>query len=405
MVGSFSIDGFGGTLLAPRRRRLRRGPSGVQRHDRPAAGGHRPVRVGRRRGRRRRLWRARTTCRSRSTAAATASPAPRSSTPASASTCGACAASTVDPDASTARVEGGATWGEVDAATQEHGLAVTGGRVSTTGVAGLALGSGSGWLERAFGFVCDNLLEAEVVTADGRAWSPRRRRRTPTCSGVCGAAAATSASSPRSPSGSTRSGPIVLGGMLMYPAAMAGELRALLPRLHRRRPRRGRQRASRSSPRRPRTSCPSRCAASRSSASCAATPARSRTARRRSGRCGSSPYLGIDMVAADAVRRGAAAARRAEPEGHAELLDGRLPAPSCPTRRSTRSSSIATKPGLAVDPDHPRARRRRRRPGRRGRHGLRAAHRAVEHPLPLDVARPGRHRDEHRLHPRSSPRR
>src|SRR5689334_11480420 len=52
---------------------------------------------------------------------------------------------TVDPDARTARVEAGCTWGEVDAATQAHALAVTGGRVSTTGVAGLALGSGSGW--------------------------------------------------------------------------------------------------------------------------------------------------------------------------------------------------------------------------------------------------------------------
>jgi hypothetical protein len=74
----------------------------------------------------------------------------------------------VDPSAKVARVEGGATWGLVDAATQEHGLATTGGRVSTTGVGGLTLGSGSGWLERKFGFVCDNLVKAEVVTADGR---------------------------------------------------------------------------------------------------------------------------------------------------------------------------------------------------------------------------------------------
>jgi FAD/FMN-containing dehydrogenase len=74
----------------------------------------------------------------------------------------------VDPGARTAEVAGGCTWGEVDAATQEHGLAVTGGRVPTTGVAGLALGSGSGWIERKFGFTCDNLVEAEVVTADGR---------------------------------------------------------------------------------------------------------------------------------------------------------------------------------------------------------------------------------------------
>jgi FAD/FMN-containing dehydrogenase len=73
----------------------------------------------------------------------------------------------VDPGARVVRAGGGLTWGELDAATQEHGLAVTGGRVPSTGVAGLALGSGSGWIERAFGFTCDNLLEAEVVTAAG----------------------------------------------------------------------------------------------------------------------------------------------------------------------------------------------------------------------------------------------
>ncbi|MCW2672169.1 MAG: linked oxidase-like protein [Frankiales bacterium] len=73
----------------------------------------------------------------------------------------------VDADARLARAGGGLTWGELDAATQEHGLAVTGGRVPTTGVGGLSLGSGSGWLERAFGFTCDNLVEAEVVTAAG----------------------------------------------------------------------------------------------------------------------------------------------------------------------------------------------------------------------------------------------
>ena len=75
---------------------------------------------------------------------------------------------TVDPAARVVRAEAGLTWGEFDAATQEYGLAVTGGRVTSTGIAGLALGSGSGWLERKFGFVCDNLVKAEVVTADGR---------------------------------------------------------------------------------------------------------------------------------------------------------------------------------------------------------------------------------------------
>ena len=74
----------------------------------------------------------------------------------------------VDPVAHTARVGGGCTWGTLDEATQEHGLAVTGGRVSSTGVGGLTLGSGSGWLERKLGFTCDSVLSFEVVTASGQ---------------------------------------------------------------------------------------------------------------------------------------------------------------------------------------------------------------------------------------------
>jgi hypothetical protein len=63
---------------------------------------------------------------------------------------------------------GGTTWGELDAATQEHGLAVPGGFISTTGVAGLTLGGGFGWLSRLAGLTSDNLVAGEVVTADGR---------------------------------------------------------------------------------------------------------------------------------------------------------------------------------------------------------------------------------------------
>ncbi len=74
----------------------------------------------------------------------------------------------VDPGSRTATVAGGATWSAFDRATQPHGLATTGGRVSSTGVAGLTLGGGSGWLEREWGLACDNLLEVELVAADGR---------------------------------------------------------------------------------------------------------------------------------------------------------------------------------------------------------------------------------------------
>ncbi len=73
----------------------------------------------------------------------------------------------VDPAARTVRCGSGLDWGELDRATQEHGLAVTGGRVSTTGVCGLAIGSGSGWLERTWGLTSDKLIGVRLVTASG----------------------------------------------------------------------------------------------------------------------------------------------------------------------------------------------------------------------------------------------
>lgn len=74
----------------------------------------------------------------------------------------------IDPVCRVARVGGGATWADFDRAAQRYGLATTGCRNSLTGVAGLTLGGGSGWLERQFGFACDNLLSVDLVTADGR---------------------------------------------------------------------------------------------------------------------------------------------------------------------------------------------------------------------------------------------
>ncbi len=73
----------------------------------------------------------------------------------------------VDPKDRTARAEGGATWGDFNHATYPFGLATTGGIISTTGVGGLTLGGGIGYLARGFGLSCDNLISADVVTADG----------------------------------------------------------------------------------------------------------------------------------------------------------------------------------------------------------------------------------------------
>ena len=74
----------------------------------------------------------------------------------------------VDPARKTARAQGGATWGAFNDATHAHGLATTGGIISTTGVGGLTLGGGIGYLTRGHGLSCDNLRAAEVVTADGK---------------------------------------------------------------------------------------------------------------------------------------------------------------------------------------------------------------------------------------------
>ncbi|MFH8287077.1 FAD-binding oxidoreductase [Streptomyces antibioticus] len=75
---------------------------------------------------------------------------------------------TVDPEARTARIAGGATMSDLDRACEPHALATTGGRASTTGVGGFVLGGGTGWLDRCHGLAVDNLLGVDLVTADGR---------------------------------------------------------------------------------------------------------------------------------------------------------------------------------------------------------------------------------------------
>lgn len=127
----------------------------------------------------------------------------------------------IDPVAQTCRAEAGLNWGEFDAATAAHGLAMTGGRNPTTGIAGLSLGSGSGWLERKCGYACDNLISAEVVTADGRRVIASENENAELFWGLRGGGGnfgVVTAFHFRL----HRLGPIVLAGVLMYPAPMAG---------------------------------------------------------------------------------------------------------------------------------------------------------------------------------------
>ena len=126
----------------------------------------------------------------------------------------------VDPLTRSCRAGAGLTWGELDAATQQHGLAVTGGRVSTTGIGGLVLGGGSGWIERRCGYAVDNLSSVETVTADGRILTASESENPElfwaTRGGGGNFGVVTSFELRLH-----ELGPTVIGGMLLYPAATA----------------------------------------------------------------------------------------------------------------------------------------------------------------------------------------
>jgi FAD/FMN-containing dehydrogenase len=129
----------------------------------------------------------------------------------------------VDPEEQTARAQAGVTWGEFDRETQQFGLATTGGRITHTGIAGLTLGSGSGWLERKYGLTCDNLISAAIVTADGRFLKASASENEDLFWGLRGGGGnfgvVTSFEYQIHPVG-----PMVLGGMLLHPFSKAGEL-------------------------------------------------------------------------------------------------------------------------------------------------------------------------------------
>jgi FAD/FMN-containing dehydrogenase/pimeloyl-ACP methyl ester carboxylesterase len=126
----------------------------------------------------------------------------------------------LDPRARVCRAQAGLTWGELDAATQEHGLAVTGGRVSTTGLGGLVLGGGSGWIERKCGYSVDNLLAVEVVTADGRIITASETEH-PDLFWAARGAGPNFGVATRFEFRLHPIGPTVLGGIVLYPAPMA----------------------------------------------------------------------------------------------------------------------------------------------------------------------------------------
>jgi FAD/FMN-containing dehydrogenase len=129
----------------------------------------------------------------------------------------------VDPIARTARAQAGVTWGEFDVETQAFGLATTGGVISTTGIAGLTLGGGVGWLNGRFGLACDNLISADVVTADGQFLRASEQENTELFWGLRGGGGnfgiVTSFEYRVHPVG-----PIVLSGPVFHPAARAREV-------------------------------------------------------------------------------------------------------------------------------------------------------------------------------------
>lgn len=129
----------------------------------------------------------------------------------------------VDPVARVARANAGVLWGEFDRETQLFGLATPGGRTTTTGVGGFTLGGGYGWLSSKYGLACDNLLSVDLVTADGRIVTASERENEELFWGLRGGGGnfgvVTSYEFALHPVG-----PIVLGGLLIYPFEAARDV-------------------------------------------------------------------------------------------------------------------------------------------------------------------------------------
>ena len=329
--------------------------------------------------------------RSRCTAAATGSPAPPSST---AALC--IDLRGLDASRSTRTPRGAALrWAAPGGARstprpRSTGSRVTGGRISTTGVGGLSLGSGSGWLERYCGLTCDSLIEAEVVTADGRVVPAAPETRTRTCSGPSAAEAATSASSTQFRFRLHEVGPIVLGGMLLFPGDRAREVLALWRDLMLDAPdAMGSGVALITAPPADFVPEPARGQPAVGVIVCHAGPI-------AEGEQVVAPLREFGPPAVDLVQPMPYVAvqqliDQGNPPGDAQLLERRLPGRA--PRRGDRRVRLA-RPACAVadDPGHRGRRGRGAGPRRRGRHGVRPAAGAVQPAPASPCGRPIRRR-------------
>jgi FAD/FMN-containing dehydrogenase len=129
----------------------------------------------------------------------------------------------IDPSTRIARTGGGVLWGEFDKATQEHGLHTPGGRVTTTGVGGFTTGGGYGWTSSKHGLTCDNLISAQVVTADGRVLNASEEENEDLFWGIRGGGGNFGVVT-RFDFRLHQLGPIVLAGLALWPVERASEV-------------------------------------------------------------------------------------------------------------------------------------------------------------------------------------